>query len=67
MTIDHTKSLPLETWQFPHSDAYVSHEKDTRSNHACSSSIRNRSKSLVLLWKCWFFSMAPKHDPASSE
>ena len=37
------KSLPLETWQFPHSNAYVSSEKHTRSNHACPSSIRNRS------------------------
>ena len=37
------KSLPLETWQFPHSNANVSHEKHTRSNHACPSSIRNCS------------------------
>ena len=37
------KSLPLETWQFPQSNAYVSHEKHTRSNHACPSSIRKRS------------------------
>ena len=37
------ESLPLETWQFPHSNAYVLHEKHTRSNHACPSSIRNRS------------------------
>ena len=37
------KSLPLETWQFSHSNAYVSSEKHTRSNHACPSSIRNRS------------------------
>ena len=36
------KNLSLETWQFPHSNAYVSHEKHTRSNHACPSSIRNR-------------------------
>ena len=41
------KSLPLETWQFPHSNAYVSHEKHTRSNHACPSSIRNRSTHLL--------------------
>ena len=37
------KSLPLGTWQFPHSNAYVSHEKHTRSSHGCPSSIRNRS------------------------
>ena len=41
-------SLPLETWQFPHSNAYVSREKHTRSNHACPSSIRNRSKKGLL-------------------
>ena len=34
----------METWQFPHSNAYVLHEKHTRSNHTCPSSIRNRSK-----------------------
>ena len=41
------KSLPLETWQYPHSNAYVSHEKHTRSSHACPSSIRNRSMKAV--------------------
>ena len=45
------KSLPLETWQFPHSNAYVSHEKHTRSNHACPSSIRNRSNLADILQK----------------
>ena len=45
------KSLPLETWQFPHSNAYVSHEKHTRSNHACPSSIRSRSNLADILQK----------------
>ena len=45
------KSLPLETWQFPHSNAYVLHEKHTRSNHACLSSIRNRSNLADILQK----------------
>ena len=43
------KSLPLETWQFSHSNAYVSCEKHTCSSHACPSSIRNRSMPLSLL------------------
>ena len=47
------KSSPLETWQFPHSNAYVSHKKHTRSNHACPSSIRNRSIFLLLQNLMW--------------
>ena len=42
-----SKTFAHGTWQFPHSNAYVSHEKHTRSNHACSSSIRKRSIMLL--------------------
>ena len=55
MVIGHTaiyilKSLPLETWQFPHSNAYVSREKHTRSNHACP--FQAQSETVVLYKYC---------------
>ena len=49
------KSLPLETWQFPHSNAYVSHEKHTRSNHACPSSTE-----AVVIWQIFCKKLAAK-------
>ena len=49
-TIYILKSLFLETWQFPHSNACASREKHTRSNHACP--FQAQSETVVLYKYC---------------